>query len=179
MGRHGLARRKKLRQRTSRKSTALTTRQTVAKKPRRVAIKHHWSRQYVVRVVSRDAARESWAAYLRRMTNRPNWSVAKLARETGLNPSAIFRYLNGTRRPTVANARLIGKALGDLDGALRAAATVADEHPAETDDATSEPAEPSPAAPEIAEIMGFDIPDWAKLELIRAVMERQARKAAG
>ncbi|WP_189114529.1 helix-turn-helix domain-containing protein [Pilimelia terevasa] len=69
---------------------------------------------------------ETWADYLQRMTKRPGWSVAKLARESGIHRGSIFKWISGDRGMTVANVVTIAKALGDDPvNALRAAAGIA------------------------------------------------------
>jgi transposase-like protein len=77
--------------------------------------------------------RESWADYLRRMTTRPGWSVARLARESGIHRATIFRWIGGQGGATVTSVSQIADALGDEPAnALRAAgnmAGVADEMP--------------------------------------------------
>lgn len=71
--------------------------------------------------------RESWADYLRRMTDRPGWSVAKLARESGIHRATIFKWMASKGGANVASARAIGDALGDTDNALRAAGNMGGE----------------------------------------------------
>lgn len=76
------------------------------------------------------ARAEDWGGYLRRMTNRPGWSVAKLARESGVHRGTIFKWIRGGSGVTINSVRAIAEALGDdLDNALRAAGSVADELP--------------------------------------------------
>ncbi len=69
---------------------------------------------------------DSWARYLKRVTERPGWSVAKLARESGLNRSTLFRYMSeGSASVTMASVRAIAEAVGDpLNVVLRAAGNV-------------------------------------------------------
>ncbi|MGC5033034.1 helix-turn-helix domain-containing protein [Micromonospora sp. DT229] len=64
---------------------------------------------------------EDWASYLRRMTKRPGWSVARLAREAGINKSTIFGWMKGDG-VTVASVKAIAKALGDDEAHALAAA---------------------------------------------------------
>lgn len=69
--------------------------------------------------------RESWAEYLRRMTERPGWSVARLARESGVHRATLFRWMSGKGGSNVASVRAIAKALGDDPAnALRAAGNI-------------------------------------------------------
>ncbi|MEV7268442.1 helix-turn-helix transcriptional regulator [Micromonospora aurantiaca] len=66
--------------------------------------------------------RESWADYLRRMTDRPGWSVARLARDSGIHRATIFKWMAGKGGANVASVRAIAEALGDDPAnALRAA----------------------------------------------------------
>jgi transcriptional regulator with XRE-family HTH domain len=67
--------------------------------------------------------RSSWARYIDQATRRPGWNVAKLARESGIHRSTIFRWRNGDGgNVTVDSARRIAMALGDdPDEALKAA----------------------------------------------------------
>ncbi|WP_158554050.1 helix-turn-helix domain-containing protein [Micromonospora deserti] len=72
--------------------------------------------------MSDGAKRESWAEYLRRMTDRPGWSVARLARESGIHRATLFRWIAGKGGANVASVRQIAEALGDDPAnALRAA----------------------------------------------------------
>lgn len=68
----------------------------------------------------------AWAALLRDITTRPDWSVARLAREANLHRSTIFRWLNGEiSNLTIDSIRLIVDAAGiDMWDALRAVATL-------------------------------------------------------
>ncbi|WP_320069640.1 helix-turn-helix transcriptional regulator [Micromonospora sp. RTGN7] len=66
--------------------------------------------------------RESWSEYLRRMTDRPGWSVAKLARESKIHRATIFKWISGKGGANMASVQAIAEALGDDTGnALRAA----------------------------------------------------------
>jgi transcriptional regulator with XRE-family HTH domain len=65
---------------------------------------------------------ETWASYLRRMTKRPGWSVAKLGRESGIHRATIFGWIKGDGGVTIDSVRRIALALGDNpDNALLAA----------------------------------------------------------
>jgi transcriptional regulator with XRE-family HTH domain len=65
-----------------------------------------------------------WGAYLRRMTGRPGWSVARLAREAGIHRATIFDWIRGGGESvTIASVRAVATALGDdLENTLRAVA---------------------------------------------------------
>lgn len=65
---------------------------------------------------------EDWPGYLRRMTRRPGWSVARLARDSGIHRATIFGWIKGDSGVTLDSVRRVADALGDsLDSALRAA----------------------------------------------------------
>lgn len=67
-----------------------------------------------------------WGAYLKRMTSRPGWSVARLARESGIHRATIFDWMRGGGESvTIASVRAVARALGDdLETALRAVASL-------------------------------------------------------
>lgn len=68
----------------------------------------------------------AWAALLRDITSRPGWSVAKLARDSGIHRSTIFRWINGEMSNlTLDSIRLVAEAANiDIRDTLRAAATL-------------------------------------------------------
>jgi len=70
-----------------------------------------------------DASKQpdDWASYLRRMTKRPGWSVARLARESGINRATIFGWMKGDG-VTVGSVKIVAQALGDDEGHALAAA---------------------------------------------------------
>lgn len=72
---------------------------------------------------------DAWSAYLRRMTDRPGWSVARLARESKLHRATIFGWIkDGSGSVTIASVHAIADALGDSRAsALAAAGNVRDE----------------------------------------------------
>ncbi len=78
---------------------------------------------------------DAWSDYLRRMVERPGWSVARLARESGLHRSAIFGWLSdGAEGITIRSVYLIADALGvDREEALRAAGNLPPERDAEVE----------------------------------------------
>ncbi len=78
---------------------------------------------YRVTMGNNQADTNGWGDYLKRMTGRPGWSVARLAREAGVNRATVFKWISGRTGVTVANVRLVATALGDEpNNALRAAA---------------------------------------------------------
>lgn len=78
-----------------------------------------------------DQSAEDWSSYLRRMTKRPGWSVARLAREAGIHRGTIFAWISegtGKRGVTTASVLAVAAALGDDPAvALRAAGGAADD----------------------------------------------------
>lgn len=64
-----------------------------------------------------------WGAFLREITSRPGWTIQRLADESTVNRSTIFRWMNGTiKNVELPSVRLIAKAAGvDLATALQAA----------------------------------------------------------
>jgi transposase-like protein len=78
---------------------------------------------------------DAWSAYLRRMTGRPGWSVARLAREADLSRSTIFRWIaEGAEGITIQSVYLVADAFGDDRGeALRAAGNLPPERDAEVE----------------------------------------------
>lgn len=71
----------------------------------------------------------SWAIWLREQTQRPGWSIERLARDSGINRSTLFRWLKGDiRNLSMSSVRLVAQALEvDMASALRAAGQLADE----------------------------------------------------
>jgi transcriptional regulator with XRE-family HTH domain len=95
-------------------------RKSVAKERRPRSYADPWIDAY--RMPMGDGRGETWGTYLRRMTERPGWSVARLARESGVARQTIFAYISGKKTGvTVATVRAIGQALDDEPAALRAA----------------------------------------------------------
>ncbi|SCL12835.1 helix-turn-helix domain-containing protein [Micromonospora inyonensis] len=92
----------------------------VAKEQRPPNYRCHWQNAYRSPMGDASSA-EDWAGYLRRMTRRHGWSVARLARESGINRATIFGWMNGDG-VTVANVKVIAKALGDDEAHALAAA---------------------------------------------------------
>ena len=60
-----------------------------------------------------QSAAEDWPTYLKRMTSRPGWSVARLARESGVHRATIFGWIAGDSGVMVANVIAVARALGD------------------------------------------------------------------
>lgn len=69
-----------------------------------------------------DSGRSTWATFLVQQTARPGWSVARLARESGIHRSTIFRWIKGDGGITMQSIRAIADALQvDMQVALLAA----------------------------------------------------------
>lgn len=80
---------------------------------------------YRMRVSDASTPGEDWPAYLRRMTKRPGWSVARLSRESGVHRGTIFKWIAGESGVTVDSVRRVALAFGDdLENAFRAAGNV-------------------------------------------------------
>lgn len=75
--------------------------------------------------VPADGQRElgSWSRYLSELTSRPGWSVTRLAQESGLHRSTIYRWRGGdVRNVTIDSVKAVAHAVGDDEtDALRAA----------------------------------------------------------
>lgn len=109
--------------------------------------------------------KSSWARYIEQATQRPGWNAAKLARESGVHRSTIFRWKAGdSRSVTVDSVRRIADALGDdPDEALRAAGDlVAGEQPHGEDE-------------DIAVIMRAPVSDAMKDIMIAKLREARER----
>jgi transcriptional regulator with XRE-family HTH domain len=109
-----------------------------------------------------DAA-GAWATYLRQMTDRPGWSVARLARESGIHRATIFDWIKGGtgERLTVAFIVAIANAL--------------DDHPVNTFIAAANLVEEEPQDYEIGLILKSELSDEEKQQQIRVVEARRER----
>lgn len=76
--------------------------------------------------MSNLAELSEWARYLKRMTSRPGWSVARLARESGIHRATIFDWMKGDGDSvTIGSVRAVAAALDDdLENALLAVASL-------------------------------------------------------
>jgi transcriptional regulator with XRE-family HTH domain len=92
----------------------------------------------------RDAGRprkgSRWAALIREIVGQPGWSVQRLARESEIHRSTIFRWINGEiRTVSIESVQLIADAAGvDFGVALRAASDLIAGSPARNLDELSE-----------------------------------------
>jgi transcriptional regulator with XRE-family HTH domain len=114
-----------------------------------------------------DAGGGEWARWLKAMTDRPGWSVARLAREAGVHRSTIHRWMSdGGDAVTIGMIRMVAGALGErLEVALRAAADL----PPAADAAVDEELELIRQAP---------VDPDTKIALIRRWLERRDREQA-
>ena len=101
-------------------------RDTVARRRRTKDCRNRWFSPTVLYMVDGP---DAWSAYLRRMVDRQGWSVARLARESGLHRTTIFGWLkDGSSSVTIASVHAVADALGDSrTNALAAAGNVRDE----------------------------------------------------
>lgn len=116
-----------------------------------------------------DAPTTEWARYLRDATDRPDWSVARLARESGVDRTTIFRWIKGGGdRITIDSVRRIADAVGDdLDDALRAASGQPSRNVASDEDEIEF---------EIQMIERSDLPERQKRDMIRYARSLQQRQ---
>jgi transcriptional regulator with XRE-family HTH domain len=107
---------------------------------------------------------EDWAGYLRRMTNRSGWSVARLSRDSGVHRGTIFKWMSGKGGVTLASVRSIAAALGDdPTNALRAAGSAG--------------GAPLPDADEELDlIMAADVDNQTKQVMVERLLERRERE---
>lgn len=109
-----------------------------------------------------DAGRREWGAYLDRVTRRPKWSVARLAREAGLSRQTIFDWKRGGsgESVTISSVLAIARAAGDDPlTTFRAAANL---FAVESD-------------PEIAAVVTSGVGERAQAEIIESIVERRHR----
>lgn len=147
------------------------TPKSVASLPRVAPYPRRPHASYGVRVSNgQDEADTEWARYLKEVTGRPDWSVARLAREAGLDRGTIFRWLKGgADRVTVDSVRRISEATGDnLDTALRAAGGLPIDD--EIDDDTDE------LEFEISMILRSDLPEPQKQAMVDYARDLQRRQ---
>lgn len=122
------------------KGKARTTRHYARKRSQRVVLQvghlmrftRRWAEPSVLYVVNSG---DAWSAYLRRMTRRPNWTVSRLAKESGIARSTLYVWMTeGAGAITIESVFRIADALrGDRGEALRAAANLEVERDPEVD----------------------------------------------
>lgn len=103
----------------------------------------------------------AWGDFLKRITSRDGWSVARLAREAGRHPSTIWDWMAGGtgEKVTVESINAIATATGEhpLDVFRAAAGLVAEE----------------PEDEAIGLVLQSDIDDVEKERMIRKIMARK------
>lgn len=106
---------------------------------------------------------DTWSAFIKRMTSRPDWTAAKLARESGIARSTIFRWMaEGADGITIDSVFRVADALGvSRSEALQAAANVSPD-----------------ADPEVDLILASDRSDTVKSQMIDRLMARRAEESA-
>lgn len=121
---------------------------------------------YRVHMSDGVGGRSSWAQYVKSGTERPGWSVARLARESGIHRSTIFRWIKGDGgNVTVDSVRRIAEALGeDPDEALRAAGQLVASTPAGGSDE------------ELELIMRAPVDDQLKARMVEMLLKRRERE---
>ncbi|HEU4541746.1 MAG TPA: helix-turn-helix transcriptional regulator [Jiangellaceae bacterium] len=122
---------------------------------------HRWDDAYRLRVGDGQGRQHGWSSYLRRLTERPGWSVAKLARQSGIHRATIFGWIKeGGENVTIASVRLIADAAGDsMENALRAAA-----------DITAAPSDPE-SDPELDAILSAPVSNVTRMKMIRRLFD--------
>lgn len=123
-------------------------------------LRRRWSSGlYCVPMNDGSGGLSQWGAYLRRMTRRPGWSVARLARESGIHRATIFDWMKGSGETvTIASVRAVAQALGDdLENALRAVANL--------------DAAPKPRDEEMELIMSAPVDDEMKRRMISQLLD--------
>jgi len=86
----------------------------VAKKRRTTRYNRRWDAANVLRMGDASLPSTEWGRYLRRMTSRPGWSVAELARRSEIARQTIFDYIrHGADSVSIGTVRRIAEALED------------------------------------------------------------------
>lgn len=113
-----------------------------------------------------------WGRYVKGLTDRDDWSVARLARDSGIDRGTIFRWIRGSNeRVTVESVKTIAIAAGDdPDRALRAAAGLPIY---EEDEGTEDEIDF-----EIVMILQSDLPQRQKDEMVKFARQIQQRQRA-
>lgn len=119
-----------------------------------------WQAPTVIYVVGGG---DSWSLFIKRMTSRPDWTAAKLARESGIARSTIFRWMaEGAEGITIESVFRVADALGvSRSEALRAASNLAPD-----------------ADPEVDLIRASDRSDAVKAQMIDRLMTRREEESA-
>jgi transcriptional regulator with XRE-family HTH domain len=119
-----------------------------------------------------DGSTSEWARYIRELTSREGWTVARLAREARLDRGTLFRWMRegGGEAVTVENVCRIADAAGDERYiALRAAAGLS---------WNGDEGDLDEAEFEIRMLQQADFPDEQKAEMVKFARQLQQRQLA-
>lgn len=118
--------------RATRANMRLRAIQTVRQAGRSGSFRRRWFEPIVIVVVDGG---DAWSTYLKRMTSRPGWTVVRLARESGISRSSLFKWMSdGAGAITIESVYRIADALGDDRAtALKAAGDLPPERDLEVD----------------------------------------------
>jgi hypothetical protein len=110
-----------------------------------------------------DLPAETWGKYIKRLSDRPGWSVVRIARGAGMNPATLFEYIRlddgrGVKASTIA--KVARGAEDDPVNAFRAAAGLTSEDPEDE---------------EIAMVLTSTLDDDGKSEIIEDILRRRDR----
>lgn len=114
-----------------------------------------------------DPVGEQRVEFLKGITSRPGWSVARLAREAGRNASTIWDWMNpniSTEKITVESINKIAAATGD--------------HPLTVFRAFTGLIEEEPEDEAIGLVLQSDLDDAEKTRMIRNIMARREQDSA-
>lgn len=122
------------------------------------------------RLYMADGAEDAWTKFLRDIVGRPGWSVARLARESGIDRSHIHRMMRGEGKTvTVESVRMIAKGAGvSLASALHAARARTMTEPVDTADEDD---------PEVRAIRESGLSDRKKRDLLAHLARRRQQLA--
>lgn len=117
-----------------------------------------------------DSTEDAWTKFLRDLVARPGWSVARLARESGIDRSHIHRMMRGEGKTvTVESVRMIAKGAGvSLASALHAARARTMTEPVDTADEDD---------PEARAIRESNLNSKAKRDLLAHLARRRQQLA--
>lgn len=113
---------------------------------------------------------DAWTKFLKDLVSRPGWSVARLARESGIDRSHIHRMMRGEGKTvTVESVRMIAKGGGvSLASALHAARARTMAEPVDTADEDD---------PETRAIRNSNLSAKKKRDLLAHLARRRAQLA--
>lgn len=135
---------------------------SVGKRHHQPLYPHRWDGPYVVAMGN---TADDWSTYLRRLARRDGWSVARLARESGVNRSTIQEWIRlGGSKLTIASVLAIAKGAGDDPAtALLAAGNLLSR------------AEREEADEVIALVWDSGLPESVQAELVAHILDQRRR----